>query len=246
MIAIVGTRRPSEYGKHTTYRLSYDLAKSGFTIVSGLAIGIDSIAHSAALDAGGKTIAVLGNGLDQIYPASNRNLGIDILKNGGAIISELEPQMPPLKHHFPARNRIISGLSEAVIITEADAKSGSLITANFALEQDRLVMAVPGNITSTKSAGPNNLIKSGAYLITDAVDALAILGYKNPNLAPKTVKADSEEEATIIELIKSGVCTTAEIIEKSKISADKVASVISLMEITGKVRSLGAGQWTLR
>lgn len=246
MVAIVGTRRPSEYGRQITYRLSYDLAISGFAIVSGLAIGVDAIAHRAALDAGGKTIAVLGNGLDQIYPTSNRNLGIDILKNKGTIISEYETKTPPLKHHFPARNRIISGLAEAVIITEADVKSGSLITANFALEQDRLIMAVPGNVSSLKSAGPNNLIKSGAYLVSDAVDVLAILGYKNPKLSPKTIKAKSKEETIIIDLISSGICTTAEIIEKSKISADKVASVISLMEITGKIRNLGAGQWVLR
>ncbi|MDP4038808.1 MAG: DNA-processing protein DprA [bacterium] len=244
MIAIVGTRRPTEYGRQITYRLSFDLAKSGFAVVSGLALGIDSIAHRAALDAGGKTVAVLGNGLDNIYPSSNRSLAKNILANGGAIISEYESGTPPLRHHFPARNRIIAGLSLATIITEADAKSGSLITANFALQQNRLVMAVPGNVTSLKSAGPNNLIKSGAVPITDAVDVLSILGLKNPDLAPKTVKADSKEEALIIELIGQGINTTQALIEKSNISADQLASIISLMEITGKVKNLGAGQWT--
>lgn len=242
-IAIVGTRKVSDYGKQVTYRLSYDLAKAGFVIISGLALGVDTIAHQAALDANGRTIAVLGNGLDEIYPRTNRSLATQIIKTGGGVISEYDPGTQPFKSNFPARNRIIAGLSLATIVTEAESKSGSLITANFALQQDRTVMAVPGSIFNPRSTGPNNLIKSGALAITSAVDVLAELGFSSPTLAPKPVRADSDEEATILALISQGVATNQALIEQSGLEAAQFAHVISLMEITGKVRNLGAGQW---
>lgn len=245
MVAIVGSRLPTDYGKSVTYRLAYDLAKSGLAIVSGLAVGVDSIAHQAALDAGGITVAVLGSGIDVIYPTTNQRLAEQVVNNGGALVSEYPNGTPPLKHHFPMRNRIIAGLSLAVIITEANAKSGALITAHYGLSENRLIMAVPGNITSRRSAGPNNLLKLGAKPATDAVDVLSELGLKSPALAVKKVAADSSEEALLIDLIKKGYSTTDALLQKSQLKAAELASYLSLMEITGKIKNLGAGTWVV-
>jgi DNA processing protein len=178
-IAIVGSRKPTAYGKEVTYQLAFELARAGIVIISGLALGLDTIAHQAALDAGGQTVAVLAHGLDQIYPSSNRNLALDILKHRGALVSDYPVKTPSLPQHFAARNRIISGLSLGTIVTEAASSSGSLITANFALDQNRVVMAVPGNITSLASAGPNNLLRAGAVPVTSASDVLAAIGFES-------------------------------------------------------------------
>ncbi len=177
MIAVVGSRRPTPYGEHITYQITSELAKAGAVIVSGLAIGVDTIAHRAALDAGGKTIAVLAGGLDSIYPARNRNLAKEILASGGALISEYDLGTQAYPSNFVERNRIIAGLCAATIVTEAAAKSGALITAHRALKYNRVVMAVPGNITSALSAGPNNLIRTGATPVTSAADAIVELGF---------------------------------------------------------------------
>lgn len=246
LVAIVGTRKPTDYGRQVTHQLASELARAGVGIVSGLALGVDTVAHQAAIEAGGYTIGVQANGLDKIYPATNRQLAIKLLESGGAIISEYEPGTPSLKQHFPARNRIISGLSLAVIVTEADASSGSLITANFALQQDRLVMAVPGNITSQRSAGPNNLIKSGAIPVTSASDVLAALDLESRALTARPVAAQSAEEAKLLELMEAGTTQSQQLIEEAGMTASQFAHVISLMEITGKVRNLGAGIWVRR
>lgn len=173
-IAIVGARKATEYGKKIAIQFSKDLSKNGINIISGLALGIDTCAHLGALQATskGKTIAVLGSGLDAIYPKQNVELAKQIIKNGGCIISEYPLGAKPEKQHFPQRNRIISGLSKGVLIVEASEKSGSLITADFALEQGREVFAVPGNISSSTSVGTNNLIKQGAKLVTNYEDIL--------------------------------------------------------------------------
>ncbi len=245
MVSIVGTRRPTKYGEEITYRLAYELAKAGFCVVSGMALGIDTIAHRAVLDAGGSTIAVLGCGLDRPYPKSNFGLFRNIIESGGTAISEYPEGTEAYRSHFPARNRIIAGLSSATIVTEADAKSGSLITANFAIQANRTVMAVPGNATSLRSAGPNNLIKNGAQLITNASDVLAYLGLESPELVKVKPKADSKEEALIMKILSEQSMTTQQIIDETKIDAVSIASIISLMEITGKIRNLGAGSWIL-
>lgn len=245
MISIVGSRAITDYGKFTTYRLAYDLARAGMCIVSGLALGVDAIAHQAALDAGGATLAVLAGGLDNPSPRSNYGLFKRIAESGGGVISEYPVGTTPFKQNFPARNRIIAGLSLATVITEANASSGSLITANFALQADRMVMAVPGNVTSPRSAGPNNLLKLGAKPVADAVDVLAELGLESAVVKPKKAKADSAEEAKLMELISSGHHTTDALITHSEIEPNKIASILSLMEITGKVRNIGAGQWVL-
>lgn len=242
-VAIVGSRKSTPYGKAVTEQLAGDLASCGVTIISGLALGIDATAHRAAIAAGGKTVAVMASGLNQIYPSSNRNLARDILKTGGGLISEYPTGMPPLKHNFPARNRIVTGLSLAVIITEAAQSSGALITANFALEQDRLVMAVPGNITQATSAGANNLIKAGAIAVTEARDVLSALDFEVPELKAKLVIPASKEEKIILDLLIQGVSDTQDLIIKSQFETAKFNQVISLMEIGGKVRNLGAGKW---
>ena len=171
-IAIVGSRECSEYGKKISIELSYNLAKNNIITVSGLARGIDTYCHKGTIEAKGRTIAVVAHGLDMIYPNENKSLAKEILKFGGAIVSEYEIGVKPQKWHFPARNRIISGLAESVVVIEAKEKSGALITADFALEQGREVYAVPGNINSLTSDGTNNLIKQGANLLKDYTDLI--------------------------------------------------------------------------
>ena len=171
-IAIVGTRNASNYGKRIAYNLSQELSKRGVTIISGLASGIDSYAHEGAFKNVGKTIAVLGSGIDIIYPKENEDLYKSIIKNGGLIVSEFPLGTKPEKDNFPKRNRIISGLSDGVVVVEAKKKSGALITADLALEQGRSVFAVPGNIDSQNSEGTNNLIKEGAVPVTSYLDIL--------------------------------------------------------------------------
>ena len=165
-LSVVGTRKPTSYGKVVTEKLTRDVASAGIVIVSGLAYGIDSISHRKCLEVGGKTIAVLGNGLDRIYPKENEFLAKTILEKGGAILSEYPIGTKPDKMNFPARNRIISGMSHGILVVEAKEKSGTLITVDFALEQGRDVFVVPGNINSVHSVGTNRLIQQGAKLVS--------------------------------------------------------------------------------
>lgn len=171
-ISIIGCRQCSSYGKTVANNMSYELAKKGINIISGMATGIDSFAHIGCINAKGKTIAVLGNGLDRIYPKENTELFNQILKTNGAIISEYIIGTKPEKMNFPARNRIVSALSDGVIVVEAKEKSGTLITVDFALEQGKNVFVIPGNITSQNSKGTNNLIKEGAKVVTCVEDVL--------------------------------------------------------------------------
>ena len=171
-LAIIGCRENTKYGEEVAKKISYDIAKENIVTISGLARGIDSIAHRSTLFAGGKTIAIIGSGLDNIYPKENIDLANEIIKNGGAIISEYVIGTKPLKMNFPARNRIISGMSSGVVVIEAKKKSGTMITVDFALEQGKNVFAVPGNITSKNSEGTNMLIKDGAKCITSIDDII--------------------------------------------------------------------------
>ena len=177
-LAIVGSRKISAYGEAVTARLAGELARLGIVIVSGLAFGVDACAHRAALEAGGTTLAVLACGVDRVYPATHHRLAAAIVEQGGIILSEYPPGTTPYKNNFIARNRLISALSDGVLITEAAEKSGSLHTAHFALEQGREVLAVPGSITSQTSAGANNLIKSGAALVATPAVVLHALGWE--------------------------------------------------------------------
>ncbi len=242
-ITIVGARKATHYGKEVTEMLARDLSLAGATVVSGLALGIDSIAHKACIDAGGRTIAVLPCGLDTIYPATHRNLAKEILSRGGTLLSEYEAGTPALKQNFIARNRLVSGLSKAVIVTEAAQKSGTLITAGFALEQNRDVYVVPGNITSPNSAGTNGLIEAGAEIITSSARLIEQLGLQK---APKRrLTGDSENESSIIELLENGVRDGYELQILSRIDVKEFNQTITMMEITGKIRALGANQWTI-
>ncbi|MGN1329808.1 MAG: DNA-processing protein DprA [Clostridia bacterium] len=171
-IAIIGTRNNSVYGKNTTLKLSYQIARKNYCVVSGLAKGIDSYAHKGALIAKGKTIAVLGSGINYIYPKENSRLYKEIIEKEGLIISEYPLYTKPIPAYFPKRNRLISGISDKILITEASKKSGSIITANIALDQGKDIYVVPGNITSYQSEGTNNLIKEGAFLVSSLEDIL--------------------------------------------------------------------------
>jgi len=245
-VAIVGSRKPTAYGREVTYQLSYDLAKYGVVIISGLALGVDGIAHRAALEAGGKTIAVLANGVDTIYPASHRDLGHQIINSGGAILSEYEPGTLARDFQFLERNRIISALSDAVIVTEAAIRSGAISTATHALEQGREVFAVPGNITSPLSAGCNALIKQGAQPVTCAEDILEIIA---PNLLKSQQSlplGNTPLESQIISLVQSGIRDGDELLAACDISASEFSTALTMMEINGLIRALGGNQWTLR
>lgn len=245
-VTIVGTRKPTAYGKEITTRFAGELARKGIVIVSGLALGVDGLAHRAALDAGGTTIAVLGNGLPGIYPATHKTLAAEIVDKGGAILSEYELDEQARSHYFLERNRIVSGLADAIIITEAAAKSGTLNTAAHALEQGKEVFVVPGNITSPMSLGCNQLIKQGALPLTSSDDVLAVIA---PDLlSPQTrlPLGSTPLETKVIQLIADGVRDGDELQQKAGSSATELSTTLTMLEINGAIRNLGANQWTLR
>ena len=247
-LAVVGTRKISSYGKQVTPEIVRDLASSKITIVSGLALGVDALAHQSALEAKGRTIGVLGCGLDRqsIYPSSNRKLAEQIEENG-AVITEYPIGTLPLKQHFPARNRIIAGLALGTLVVEAPETSGALLTARHSLEQNRDVFAIPGSIYSKTSFGPNNLVKMGAKLVTQAQD---ILDELNLNLAvqyqeTKKIAPDTKEEAKLLEYLSKEPVHIDKLVEKSGLDAGTVSSVLTLMEMKGKVRNLGSMNYVL-
>ncbi len=245
-VAIVGSRKATPYGTSVTASLAGDLARAGVIIVSGLAIGIDGIAHRAALEAGGRTIAVLPTGLDHIYPATHRQLAKQILEQGGALVTEYPEGTSINKGNFIARNRIISGLSDAVLVTEAAAKSGSLHTADFALDQGRAVLAVPGNITSTTSEGTNNLIKSGAMPATEAADILRAIGIE-PLLAARQVPMSANpNEQLLIDMLAEGMQDGSELLHRSQLEVSIFNQSLTMLEIRGLIRPLGNNQWALQ
>ncbi|MFA5051477.1 MAG: DNA-processing protein DprA [Patescibacteria group bacterium] len=246
-LAVVGTRKTSAYGRMVTPDLIGTIARTGVVIVSGLALGIDTLAHQAAVDVGGKTIAVLGCGLDVLYPLANRLLAEKIIATGGCLVSEYPPGTKPLRQHFPARNRIISGLSRGVLVIEGGENSGSLITARCAIDQNRDVLAIPGNITSPSSAGPNNLIKMGAKAVTSADDILTAVDlemaeqyYKNSVILPA-----SPEEEKLLSCIGREPVHIDEIIQECKLNTSIINSSLTMMEIKGIVRHLG-GMYYIR
>ena len=242
-IAIVGSRKFTEYGRRVTENLTRDLVRAGLTIVSGLALGIDGIAHRAALDAGGLTAAVLGTGIDDatIYPREHFNLAKSIIENGGALITEQPPKTPSLKQNFPARNRIMAGLALGTLVIEAAENSGSLITAGFALEQNREVFAVPGDIFSPQSTGTNRLIKNGAKLVTSAADILEELNISRtqPALALKIFEPKTDEEKIIWKNLSNEPLHIDKISKMTRLDTAAVASVLSALEIEGAVKNIG-------
>ncbi|MBU0648928.1 DNA-processing protein DprA [Patescibacteria group bacterium] len=248
-LAVVGTRKMSQYGRQVCQEIVRDLASQGLTIVSGLALGIDSMAHTAALEAGARTIAVLGSGLDQasIYPHTNRRLAQKIIEQGGAVVSEFPLGMLPLKHNFPIRNRIISGLSLGTLVIEADEGSGSLITAKSALDQNREVFAVPGPIYSQTSIGTNQLIKMGGKLTSSANDVLESLNLNQIKDFIKTqeIVPDSPEEENILKHLSKEPAHIDAIIRKSGLAASQVSCVLATMEMKGKIRDVGGMNYVL-
>lgn len=246
-IAVVGSRLFTAYGQQVASLISADLARAGLTIVSGLAKGIDALAHRAALDVGGKTIAVLGSGADwqSIYPRVNKKLAEEIIAHNGAIISEFPIGTAPLAQHFPQRNRIVSGLSLGVLVIEASRQSGSLITARTALDQNRDVFAIPGTIFSKNSEGANNLIKMGAKLVTEADDVLQELNLSSISQFKENreILPDNEEEALILRQLSKEPIHIDKIVNITKLSTAIVNSTLTLMELKGKVRHLGNGNY---
>jgi DNA processing protein len=242
-LAVVGSRKVTAYGREVTARLAGEAAKQGIVIVSGLALGVDSIAHQAALDNGGLTIAVLPSPLDTIYPAAHRGLAERILHSGGVLISEYPVGTDVQKFNFIARNRLISGLSDTTLVTEAALKSGSLHTARFTLEQGKDVLAVPGNITTLSSEGTNNLIKRGATPVTEVSDILFALNIQAT--APKKVQGSNPEETAVLKLLAGGEQDGETLQAASGLDITSFNQTLTMLEITGKVRSLGANLWTL-
>ncbi len=238
--AVVGTRMCSPYGKQVALEIAGDLAEAGLIIVSGLAPGIDTFAHTAAVERNKRTIAVLGTGLDEksIYPQSNLKLAQRILETGGCLISEYPPGTPGSKFTFPQRNRIISGLSFGVLVVEAKQKSGALITADWAKKQGRKIFAVPGPVHSLNSKGPHYLIKTGTKLVENANDILKELNLLEIT-KPGNVVGENKEENLILATLKEGALDIDKIIEKTKLPASIVASTLAILEIKDKVRNLG-------
>lgn len=246
-VAIVGTRKPTAYGKEVTYKIASDLAAKGIIIVSGLALGIDGIAHTAACDAGGATIAVLPSGLLHIYPTRHRELAERIVRSGGALMSEYDTGMSAAyQSNFLERNRIVSGLADAIIITEAAARSGTLNTAAHALSQGKEIFVVPGNITSPMSAGCNALIKQGARVATCAEDIIECIAPHLLTNQTSLALGNNPTEVAIIAQLQAGVRDGDEIQRNTQLPSVDITTSLTMLEIQGIIRSLGANQWTLR
>ena len=245
-LAVVGTRKATVYGKEATAKIIRDLADAAdITIVSGLAQGIDTEAHRAALSAKLPTIGVLGSGMDQVsfFPPENWNLAGDIVKAGGAIVSEYPPGMPALKHHFPARNRIIAGLAAGTLVVEAPEKSGALITANFALEQGRDVFAIPGQLFSPNAIGVHRLIQDGAKLVTSSDDILDELNIPRKTTAARASETLTDEtEHRILELLAEP-SSVDELKLETNLPTSEIVTCLSMLELKGFVKPMGQNRY---
>jgi DNA processing protein len=239
-VAVVGTRRVTPYGRQVTEEVARRLASNGVTVVSGLARGVDAIAHQAALSAGGRTLAVLGCGVDRIYPPEHQRLAEQICAQG-ALISDYAPGTAPDASNFPPRNRIISGLSMATVVVEAGETSGALITAKFAAEQGREVFAVPGNILAPQSLGANRLIQQGARPLLDAGDILEVLDLTRvtEHRAARQVLPADENEALLLQALTSEPRHVDDLCVQTGMPVEKVSSTLALMELKGMVRQVG-------
>lgn len=245
VVAIVGSRKPSLYGQETTYRVAYDLASRGVVIASGLALGADAIAHTAALDAGGTTVAVLPGALSAVYPASNRGLAQRILENGGLLLSEYHVPVPPHKHQFLERNRIVAGISNGVVITEATQRSGTLSTARFAIDQGKCIMAIPGQITNSLSEGCHTLLRSGATLVRSYKDVLEEIGYTDTKAQLQLPLAETATEAAILELLHQGVTNAEAIAAQAGVPITQFQEAMTTLELRGVIRPLGNNHWMM-
>ena len=245
-VAVVGTRRATSYGREVTQQLSSALARSGVTVVSGLARGVDGVAHQAALDTGGRTVAVLGSGVDRIYPPEHRQLAARIVERG-AVVSDYPMGTPPEGSNFPPRNRIISGLSLGVLVTEAGARSGALITVDFAAEQGRDVFAVPGNVLMRGSVGTNALIRDGAKVVLkpeDVLEELNLTMVAEQAEARQVLPAD-EVEAALLDHISAEPVHVDELQQHVALPIAQVTSTLALMELKGMVRQVGGMKYVV-
>lgn len=250
-VAIVGTRKPTEYGARIAKKLAYDVAKRGAVVVSGLAYGIDSIAHRGALEAGGTTIAVLGTPIDYIYPRAHVGLAEEIVQTGGAVMSELAPGAEyHTKTCFLERNRIIAGLADVVVVVEAAERSGSLNTAAHALEQGKDIFAVPGDITRPLSKGCNRLLRQGAMPYLEPSDVLDVLfpvsKKQRKDTQMQLLLGDNEVETAILRLVAAGVERGEEILAKTGLGVAEFNQNIMMLEIKGRVMALGMNRWALK
>ncbi len=252
-LAIVGSRNPTDGGVRNAFEFARHLAKCGFCIVSGLAQGIDAAAHRGALAAGGPTVAVLGNGIDTIYPASNRELAEQII-NSGALVSEYPPGTPPMRAYFPQRNRLISGLCLGTLVVEAARRSGSLITARLASEQGREVFALPGSIHNPLARGCHRLIRDGAKLVELADDIISELGplaghvlqsSVESTLSNDAVDSNDEEYVKLRKSIGHDPVGIDELVEHSGLTIGQVSSMLLILELDGKIEKLSGGRYTL-
>jgi len=247
-VAFVGTRRASAYGRDMSYQLITPLVNAGITIVSGLALGIDATAHKAALDAGGRTIAVLGCGIDTIYPPEHRHLAAAIM-DSGALVTQFAPDTPPDAKNFPVRNRTISGLALGVVVVEAPESSGALLTADCAADQGRDVFAVPGNVTSKNSLGANQLIQSGAKLVISAEDIMEELNLTRSTVETHTqlreIAPSDPTEAALVGLLADEPVHIDHLCRASGLTITEVSSALAIMELKGLVRRLEGMTYTL-
>ncbi len=242
-IAIVGSRKMSTYGKEVTEKFAAELTSVGIVIVSGLALGVDAVAHKTCAELGGRGIVVLASGLDTISPYTNRWIALKIVKNGGSIVSEYPLGQPPFRTSFPSRNRIVSGLSRAVIVIEGERQSGTLLTASAAAEQGRTVFAVPGQITSPLSGAPHYLIQNGAKLVTSVKDILDELNLQlkvNVEEIEKVMPTD-ETEIKILKITAKEALHIDEISRLSGISINGISSNLTILELKGMIKNLGNG-----
>lgn len=249
-VAIVGSRKCSTYGKQVAYDFAYGLAQAGVTIISGMAFGVDGEAHRGALDAGGRTIAVLGTGVDtpSLYPAAHKGLAERIEKSG-ALISEFPVGTQALPHHFPQRNRMIAGLAQCVVVIEAGIHSGSLITAGFALEQGKEVCAVPGSIYASTSVGTHTLIRQGAHLVTSATDVLLLIGKEiiKQNSTPSSgTEKMSPTEEIILTCIEKGPREIDALIAEIAVPAHEILSLLPLLELKNKIQYIGNNTYVIK
>lgn len=245
LFAVVGARKPTAYGREAAMFLTRELCRAGFSIVSGLALGVDGIAHETALQEGAKTYAVLGCGADIVYPIEHQSLYKRVVERG-SVISEYDPGTPPMPFRFPARNRIIAGMCLGTLVVEAREKSGALITGNLALDYNREVFAVPGQIFSQYSKGPHTLIKRGAKLVEHINDILHEFGWEAQSIQQKIFENVSAEEKLILEAIRDAAQHADTLVRETHLSAAQVHSLLTMLEIKGAIKSLGGNMYSLK
>lgn len=244
-LAIVGSRKITPYGRQITARLAGDLSRQGIVVISGLALGVDAEAHRAAVEAHQPTIAILPSCLERVYPRSHQRLAEQIVECGGLLLSEYTKNPQPHKYQFIARNRLIAALSEAVLIPEAAHDSGSLHTAEFALDLGKPVLAVPGNIDRPSSAGTNKLIQTGAGVVLESTDVLEALGIGPIDTRRRMPAGSSSEETTILQLLQAGPLAGTTLLKQSQLTASLFNQTLTMLEVAGKIQSLEAGIWTI-